>query len=263
MRRTVVAATLFLSCAVGAGLGVGLHSRWPDPFASPATTTTLGSTPGPPSALATPQPSGTTAPSQSPSTSPIPSPSVSSSPSPSPSASRAAPAFTARALLQPREFLERGWAVARQVDAYDTLPSAAITPCVTVDPDSDDLVAGYAATYASDRTTAAEVVARFTSTARAAHNFTGLRTAVAGCVDAPRSLHRLRITDSHRPTTSGVDEMIWWNTRPLDDGPDRGVVGIVRVDDRIALITLSSGERDPAVTTQITSLLAQAGLRLV
>jgi hypothetical protein len=180
----------------------------------------------------------------------------------SPSAG-ASPAFTRLALLQPPELVGLGWQVARQVDAYASVPSAAITPCTTVPADADGLVAGFAATYASNRTTAAEVVARFGSTTQAAGAFADLRVAVAGCVDAPARSGRRRITGFHDSDGGTVSELRWWNTRPVDDAPDRGVIGIVRVDDRVALVSLNSAMSDPAVTTRVDGLLTLAGRRLV
>jgi hypothetical protein len=153
--------------------------------------------------------------------------------------------------------------VARRIDSFDELPSPAITPCTTVDPDRRGVVAGYAATYASDRTSAAEVVARFDSADQAGDAYSELRAAIAGCADASSSPNRVRITGSHHPGVSGIDDLRWWNTRPLEEGAARGVIGIVRVGDRIALLSLSSNLSDPAETTQIESLLTQAGRRLV
>jgi hypothetical protein len=167
------------------------------------------------------------------------------------------------ALLQPGDFLERGWGSARQVDEFDRLPSSAITPCTTVEPGQDGLRSAFAATYASQRSGAAEVVARFDDTRRAEGAYDGMRAAVAGCADSSTAPDRVRITDSHRPRHDGISEMRWWNTRPLQSGPARGVIGLVRVDDRVALISLRSDVSDPAETTRIASLLAEAGRRLV
>lgn len=257
MRHKIVAAVLVAAGLVGGGLGVVLHTAWPDPFDRAGT-----SAPGtaPVSRTTSPSPSAGS-PSPRRSATPEPSP-TSPSPSPSPSPSHG-PAFTRLALLGPQNFLERGWGSARQIDEYDRLPPAAITPCTTVRSGQDGLRVGYAATYASERSGAVEIVARFEDEQHATSAYDGMRADVAGCADSSTAADRVRITDSHQPRSAQITEMRWWNTRPLQRGSARGVIGLVRVDDRVALISLRSDVTDPAETTQITSLLTEAGRRLV
>lgn len=257
MGRNVVVAVLVAAALVGAGLGVVLHATWPDPFSR----TSVTPQPSSPTQQATVAPGSSPSPSPSPrrSAKPAPTP-TSASPSPAPSQE---PAFTRLALLQPKNFLDRGWGTARQIDEFDQLPSTAITPCTTVPSSQPGLRAGFAATYASERSGAAEIVARFDQTQQAESAFDSLRAAVAGCADSSTAPDRVRITDTHHPQSDAVSEVRWWNTRPLESGSARGVIGLVRVDDRVALISLRSDVSDPAETTEISSLLVEAGKRLV
>jgi hypothetical protein len=257
MRRSLMAGVLAASALLGGGTGAVAHEQWPGPFQrSPQGTRTSA-----PATTPTPAAQATSMPTPTPTSTP-----TSSTNAPRPSASAATPldepAFTTLSLLTPREFLERGWGAARLVDRFDQIPSPAITPCVTVPPGTEGLRTGYAATYASERTEAAEVVARFDTSADAADEFDAMRATVAGCADASAPTGRLRMVAAHHPTPTGTSELRWWNTRPLDDGPARGVLGLVRVDDRVAVLTLRSDVSDPAKTTKIESLLVQAGRRL-
>lgn len=254
MRRSWLAATVSVSLLLGGGTGVALHERWSDPLhrsslRPPQSWSKVSATPTE-SRMATPS---TAAPSTS----------ASSAPSAATPTRPDEPAFTRLALLTPEEFLQRGWGAARLVDRFDHIPAPAITPCVTVPPGTPGLRAGYAATYASDRTEAAEVVARFDTAKQAADELGVLRATVAGCANASAAPDRLRTVAAHHPTPAGTSELRWWNTRPMDGGPARGVVGLVQVDDRVALLNLRSDVSDPAKTTKIESLLIQAGRRLV
>lgn len=279
MRRSVLAATLLIAALCGGGAGVGLYAWWPHPLAGAAGHSTTSGTVPPPtlptssasSASATSAPHSSTtrsaaspmAPRRSPSA-PTARPSApTSSPSVPTSSPAAQPAFTRLALLTPQEFLQRGWGAARLVDRFAQIPSPAITPCAAVQPDQEGVRAGYAATYASERTEAAEVVARFDTVSRAENTFRELRAAVAGCADASVAGDRVRVVAAHHPDPGGISELRWWNTQALDGGPARGVVGVVRVDDRIAVLSLRSDVTDPADTTRIESLLVRAGRRLV
>lgn len=69
------------------------------------------------------------------------------------------------------------------------------------------------------------------------------------------------IRAAHRPRLSGADDSRWWLVRNRDSGA-RIVVGYTRVDDRIALIRLTSMTSSPAQTTDIDALLTRAVRRL-
>lgn len=262
MPRSMV-PVLVISVLLGGGAGYGMHERWPGSTATTSPSAS-GSTPAisrtpisPPPTTPRPSPSGSASPSLATPSSPSTTPTAGPTPADG-------PPFTERALLLPGEFQDRGWVSAQVVDHADDVPVPAITPCTTIDRGADGLVAAYASTYASARTRAAEVVVRFDSVGRAKDTFTTLREAVTHCADSPpASGRRVRVGEEHRAGPSGVSDLRWWTTRPLTGGATRGVIGLVRAQDRLLLISLDSEISDPAQTTQIESLLTQAGRRLV
>ena len=151
------------------------------------------------------------------------------------------------------------------IQRYNQLPTPPITPCTTIGR-GPGFVQAYAAIYASARTNAAEVAVRFGSVGEAKDAFVGMRTDVKSCGTSP-TIETRRVEVGKKtvpPAASQVSELIWWRTRDLDGGPERGVLGITRADDWVLVLALSS-PRCPTRPRRpvIDDLLIQATRRLV
>ncbi len=290
MARTAVAAAVIGAVLAGSATGLGLHAWRPDPFAGaaePAPGSSAPSTPGGASGSPDPSPSPApsspsatrsteNSPSPSPSASPSPkasssssrsaSPSPSRSPSPSHSASSSPasdpdPDFDRSALLRTTDFTAHGWAQARVTNSYPSLPQPPINPCAAITPGQVGLLEGNAGAWSSSHTTAQETVALFTDTTLADKEFNRLLNQIANCTNT-----NVRLAGFARTTSaSGVDSIRWWNTL----GPDaaRGIIGVVRTDNRVAVLSISSPDSDPddthaGGTTEVGTLLGIVGQRI-
>ncbi|MBA8794892.1 hypothetical protein FHX74_002520 [Friedmanniella endophytica] len=266
MERGAVVAAVLAAVLAGGATGIGLHAWRPDPLGLAGT--------GAEAADASPGTSGTARASASPkprrSTGPTPTATPTAT-TPSPSASAepsddSTPAFTERALLQPANLTANGWKSAEMYKRYAGLPGGAITPCAEITTGDTGVVEGYAARYASSHTGAIELVARFSSESAAQREYSQLVNLVANCADSAYE-PKLAVSESSRTVEAdGVDNVQWWNTTSSDGG--RGIIGIVRAQDRIAYLTMSSPDSDPdntqpGGTTDIAAVLTVAGQRLV
>ena len=171
--------------------------------------------------------------------------------------------FTERALLQTSEFLQHGWAKAAELSLQKGVVTKPLLPCVRVGSLPQEPVAAYAATYQGLHTQAAEQVVRFASTADARAARDRLVEQVAGCGGATAE-RRVQVGERHDPDLERISETTWWNVRgAAPDDRMRGVLVLVRVDDRLVALYLHATTTDPAKTTDILPLMRQAGLRLV
>ena len=106
-------------------------------------------------------------------------------------------------------------------------------------------------------------VVRFADAAEASAALKQLVGQVGGCDDAA-SQRRAAVGTRHEPDLEGISETVWWNVRGARaQDPMRGVLALVRVDDRLVVLYLHATTTDPAKTTQVLPLMRQAGLRLV
>lgn len=171
--------------------------------------------------------------------------------------------FTERALLQTSEFLQYGWARASELSLQEGVVTKPLLPCVRVGSLPQEPVAAYAATYQGLHTQAAEQVVRFATEADARAALDRLVKQVAGCGGATAE-RRVLVGTRHDPDLERISDTTWWNVRgaaPHD--AMRGVLVLVRVDDRLVALYLHATTTDPAKTTDILPLMRQAGLRLV
>ncbi len=267
VRRRSVRAAVAGAAVAGVLLGAAAFALQPLPVRSalgasttvPASSSTTSSTaPGPTSTTAERTASPAVARTASPPPD-VPSPRA----TPSRRATPAGPAFTSRALLQTSELLEHGWAKASELSLQEGFAEASLLRCVRPDRLTQEPVAAYAATYQGLRTQATEQVVRYANVADARDAIDRLTDQVRACGSAAAGL-RARVGDRHEPDLEGISSTVWWNVRGAADGdPMRGVVTLVRVDDRLVVLYLHSTGTDPAVTTDILPLMRQAGLRLV
>ena len=269
-RRT--GSLLAVAAVLGVLVGAGAFAVAPLPIRPQAGAVVVtASTSGPaPATSTTPAAPASTATAARATPTPRPSsprPSSSSSlraASPSPSRTPVAgPPFTERALLQTSELLQHGWAKAAELSLQ---PGVAMTPllrCVRLDRLPEQPVAAYAATYQGLHTEAAEQVVRFAGTADATSAVNRLVAQVDACDEAPSS-RRATVGTRHEPDLEGITDVVWWNVRGAGaDDPMRGVLALVRVDDRLVALYLHATTTDPAKTTDVLPLMRQAGLRLV
>lgn len=273
MRRGTITGTLLGAVVAGVAGGVLLHGAVPfpgtaasvvssgPPASSPSASSPSSSSPTDSSptdsSSAPPKSSASAEPSASPKSTPSPD-------EPSSTPTGPAPAFTRAALLADADFLARGWGKAETLSVSDGVPDPAVTLCASVGDDADGLRSAYAATYRGLQTDGAEQVVRFRTVAAAEDAFADLTDQVEACDTAPKRAARVTLGTRHEPELPPLSKALWWSTGPADDGVDaQGIVGIVRVDDRIACVTLTSETSDPADTVEIESLLTQAGRRLV
>lgn len=258
--------TLGLAVAVGLFAGFAIFRiAGPLPFAAGQPSTPSPS--APPATSASPSPTPTASPSVTPS--PTPKATKSAKPArttapprkaPSPSVSTPPP-FTEAALLQPAQFSEHGWDNATQTRFWDGFADEQITACTEVTAADGPVESAYAATYAGNLTVGAETVVRFTSTAAAEKAVIGLLDRIDVCVPAGGESTGLKSQPMTPPAAEGLDELYLWNT--TGEPNTEGVVGLARAGDRLALVSLTSDETDPAETTEVRPLMLQAGRRLV
>lgn len=224
------------------------------------------------SSASLPTPVGSPAPLTTPSTPPSASASTgaprrpASSRSPSASPSRRVPSgppFTPRALLQSSEFLQYKWAKADELSLTTGVSAAPILRCLRPDQVRTRPVAAYAATHHGLNTLAGEQVIRYYTVADAKGVFDRLAREVDRCPGLAAS-RRASVGRRHDPDFDGISQTRWWNLGGVGkQDPMRGVLVIMRVDDRLMALCLTSSATDPAVTTDILPLMRQGGLRLV
>jgi hypothetical protein len=173
------------------------------------------------------------------------------------------PAFTKRALLQRSEFLQYKWGKADQLSLTTGVNKKAILRCLRPQRVTIESVAAYAATYHGRTTLAGEQVIRYYSVAEAEGVFDQLAGQVDQCADRD-STRRATVGKRHDPDLGGISQTRWWNLSGAKKGdPMRGVLVIMRVDDRLMALCLTSDSTDPEETTDIIPLMRQGGLRLV
>ena len=171
------------------------------------------------------------------------------------------PPFTELALLQTSEFLEYGWGKAAELSLVKGVPRPPLLRCVDVADLPQRPVAAYAATYQGLHTLAGEQVLRYADPADAAGALDRLVAQVRGCETQPPA-RRVVVGERHDPRLVRISQAVWWNVRGGEGDGTRGVLGLLRLDDRVVALELESKTTDPAVTTDIDPLLRQAGLRL-
>lgn len=254
MRGGTITGTLLGAVVAGVAGGVLLHASVPFPGTSAQLTSPQTPTSSSPATSASPSaPTDSTSPSKKP------------SPTEDPSPTKTGPAskFTRAALLPGTDFVERGWAKADVLSLSDGVGDPASTLCTSVPSDVAGLTAAYAATYRGLNTYGAEQVVRFRTVAEAEAAFADLTTRVERCDTDPKRAARATIGTRHEPELP-LSGAVWWNTAPKEDGVSaQGVIGLVRMGDRIAYLTLASEINDPSTTVKVESLLTQAGRRLV
>lgn len=219
--------------------------------------------PGSGTSLAVPRTTATPSASRNPASSPSPRPSPVATRSPSRLPTPAGPPFTSRALLQTSELLTYGWATASELSLQDGVVRPSLLRCVRPGRLPQQHLAAYAATYQGLHTQATEQVLRYESSADADAAFGRLVDQVGGCGSADADL-RVGLGTRHEPEQEGISRTVWWNVRgAATHDPMRGVLALVRVDDRLAVLYLHATVTDPATTTDVLPLMRQAGLRLV
>lgn len=258
MRRGSITGTLLGAVVTGVVGGVLLHGTVPFPGTARQVVSSDHSTRTSADPSAEPDPGR----------SPIPTPSASATRSPTtrsrPSPTGPAPAFTRAALLADTDFLDHGWGRAEVLSVSDGVPDPAVTLCASIPGDAHGLRSAYASTYRGLQTDGAEQVVRFRTVIAAKDAFADLTEEVEACDTAPKRRERVTLGTRHEPELRSLTESLWWGTEPAEGGVSaRGMVGLVRVDDRIACVTLTSTTSDPAETVEVESLLTQAGRRLV
>jgi hypothetical protein len=173
------------------------------------------------------------------------------------------PAFTKRALLQPGEFIQYKWAKADELSLTTGVSAQPILRCLRPDRITTRPVAAYAATHHGLTTLAGEQVIRYYSVAEAENVFDQLAGQVDDCADRD-STRRAKVGKRHDPDLAGISQTRWWNiTGSAEGDPMRGVLVIMRVDDRLMALCLTANSTDPAKTTNIIPLMRQGGLRMV
>lgn len=224
----------------------------------------LGPIPLPPDLLAAGPGNPNLSPSASAGTSPpsssLFSPSASRTPTPRQSS---APPFTKLALLQPADFLARGWGAALVDGTWDDFPPDQITSCTEIEAKDAHRVAAYAAVYRKKSTTGTEIVVRYANEATARTVMATVIERIAACAEQPTGDPDLAVNALAAPDPAGVSEIHLWRTTGVAGSTARGVVAIVRAGDRIALLTMISLTTDPIVDTEYASLALAAGRRLV
>lgn len=164
-------------------------------------------------------------------------------------------------MLRTTDFTAHGWATARVTDSYARLPDPPIIPCATIAPGQVGLVEGNAGAWSSEHTTARETVAVYTDAGLAEKDFGRLLNEISNCNGSDVELTSF----AHTTTASGVDDIRWFNTS--GPGEARGVIGVIRNTDRLALVFISSPDSNPDDThahgtTDIATVLSIAGQRL-
>lgn len=173
------------------------------------------------------------------------------------------PVFTQRALLQSNEFMHYKWGKADRLSLTTGISAQPILRCVRPDRITIKPVAAYAATHHGLSTLAGEQVIRYHSVAEAENVFDQLAEDVGQCAEADPA-RQASVGQQHDPELVGISRTRWWNVRGLaKDDPMRGVLVIMRVDDRLMALCLTSNSTDPAVSTDIIPLMRQGGLRMV
>jgi len=264
MRHTGLWLTMSLAVVVGVVAGVALFTGvGPIPLPNrPASTSRVPSDPASESGTPSPRASSSAPPSASSS----PSRSESGTRTATPSAATSAtsePPFTARALLQPAEFLERGWGSATVSKTWTQIPPVQVTSCAAPADGDGAIVAAHAATYRGRSTTAAEVVARYDTEKAAQDAVQTLIDRIAECADPADGEPDLTVEPMQVPDPDGISEVYLWNTTGPAGTSTEGAIGVARAGDRIALLSMVSTTTDPVGTTKVGSLVLQAGRRLV
>lgn len=173
------------------------------------------------------------------------------------------PAFTERALLQSTEFVQYGWGKADELALTTGVSAQPILRCLRPDRVTTKPVAAYAATHHGLTTLAGEQVIRYYSVSEAEHVFDQLVEQVSHCAGQGPT-RRAAVGKRHDPDLAGISKTRWWNLRgSTKSDPMRGVLVIMRVDDRLMALSLTANSTDPAKTTDIIPLMRQGGLRMI
>lgn len=167
-----------------------------------------------------------------------------------------------RNLLRAHSFTDHGYARVTTYDNWEGEGAFELSGC--------DGVPSYQAPgkvnrrfrmYVGRQTDGQQVVIQFANREAASTYVEDYQATIDGC--GTRTHGTIRFSRTHRPSTKGATQAYWWSTS-TDEGGTRswGTVSLVRVGDRVSVLTMSSVTSQPRQIMDVPALMQDMVARL-